>query len=175
MQPGVTARSVYLPKGTWYDWHSDEKHTGESYVTAQAPLNRIPLFARGGSIIACHAQALTSTAEHQTSELELHLFVPNEDGEFRSTLHEDDGTTKQHEQGAFWRTTFTTTRRGNELRVRAAVTGQGYPEHQRRSFTLVVHGSVQEIAINGHQLQATQGRVKFDNQGAAFDVLAKVS
>lgn len=175
MKPGVTARSVYLPRGTWYDWHSDEKHAGEAYVTAQAPLNRIPLFARGGSIIACHGQVLASTAEHQTSDLELHLFVPSEDGEFRSTLHEDDGATKAHEQGAFLRTTFITTRKGNELRVRAAVTGQGYSEHRRRSFTLVLHGSVQEIAVNGHQLQATQGRLKFDNQGAAFDVLAKVS
>jgi hypothetical protein len=101
--------------------------------------------------------------------------VPSEDGEFRSTLHEDDGATKAHEKGAFFRTTFTTTRKGNELRVRAAVAGQGYAEHRRRSFTLVLHGSVQEIAVNGHKLQATQGRLKFDNQGAAFDVLAKVS
>jgi hypothetical protein len=59
--------------------------------------------------------------------------------------------------------------------VRAAVTGQGYPEHQRRRLTLVLHGSVQEIEVNGHQLQPTQGRVTFDNQGAAFDVTLKVS
>jgi alpha-glucosidase len=174
MSPGVVARSVYLPQGTWYDWHSGERHAGQAYVTAQAPLDRIPLFARGGSIIACHVQPLASTAEHQAPELELHLFVPSEDGEFRSSLHEDDGETKAHEKGAFLRTIFTTTRKADELRVRAAVTGQGYPEHQRRSFTLVLHGSVQEVAVDGHIVPVTQDRVKFDNQGAAFDLLAKV-
>jgi len=143
LKPGQTARSVYLPKGTWYDWYTGAAHAGESYVTADAPLERIPLFARGGSIIATHSKALQSTASIKP-ELELHLFVPSEDGEFRSTLHEDDGKTKAHEKGAFWRTAFTTTRKGNELRVRASVTGQGYPEHQRRSFVLVVHGTLQK-------------------------------
>jgi hypothetical protein len=89
-------------------------------------------------------------------------------------LHEDDGQTKAHEKGAFLRTTFTTTRKGDELRLRASVTGQGYPEHQRRSFTLVLHGSVQEVTINGHQQQVSQGRVKFDNRGEAFDLIAKL-
>lgn len=175
LQPGEIARSVYLPKGTWYDWHSDVAHTGESYISADAPLERIPLFARGGSVIACHATALQSTSEHQAPELELHLFVPNEDGEFRSFLHEDDGKTKAHEKGAFVRTAFVATRKGNALRLRASVTGQGYAEHQRRSFTLVLHGAVQDVEVNGHKLQATQGRVKFDNRGEAFDAVVKLA
>jgi alpha-glucosidase len=174
MKPGQTARSVYLPKGTWYDWYTSVLHAGESYVTADAPLERIPLFARGGSVIATHAKALQSTAEHQATELELQLFVPSEDGEFRSTLHEDDGKTKAHERGAFWRTAFTTTRKGNELRLRASVTGQGYAEHQRRSFVLIVHGAFQEIEVNGHQVSAQAGRVKFDNRGEAFEAVLKL-
>jgi alpha-glucosidase len=174
MQPGQVARSVYLPKGTWYDWYSGAAHAGESYVRADAPLERIPLFARGGAVIACHAQALQSTAEHQAAELELHVFVPGEDGEFGSWLHEDDGTTKAHEKGAFLRTAFATTRKGNDLRVQASVTGQGYAEHQRRCFTLVFHGAVQAIEVNGHQLQLTHGRVSFDNRGEPFDVVVKL-
>jgi alpha-glucosidase len=174
LKPGQVARSVYLPKGTWYDWHTGVAHPGESYISAQAPLERIPLFARGGSVIACHAKALKSTAEHQAPELELHVFVPADDGEFRSSLHEDDGKTKAHEKGAFLRTVFVTTRKGKELRLRASVTGQGYAEHQRRSFTLVLHGSVQEVEINGHKVQAPQGRVKFDNRGEAFDAVVKL-
>ncbi len=174
MKPGQTARSVYLPKGTWYDWYSSQRHGGELYVTAHAPLDRIPLFARGGSVVACHEHALQSTAEHHASSLELHVFVPSEDGEFRSTLHEDDGKTKAHEKGAFLRTTFTTTREGRELRVRATVAGNGYAEHQRRRFTLVLHGDVQEVALGGHQLSASQGRVSFDNRGEAFELTLKL-
>jgi alpha-glucosidase len=174
MQPGMVARSVYLPKGTWYDWHSGVAHGGESYISAEAPLERIPLFARGGSVIACHARPLQSTAQHHAPELELHLFVPGQDGEFRSTLHEDDGKTKAHEKGAFLRTVFTTTRKGNELRLRASVNGQGYAEHQRQKLTLVLHGNVQEVEINGHRLQTTSGRVTFDNRGEAFQAVLKL-
>jgi alpha-glucosidase len=175
LKPGQTARTVYLPKGTWYDWHQGDPYVGESYVTAPAPLDRIPLFARGGAVIACHETTLQSTAEHQTESLELHLFVPAEDVELRSILHEDDGKTKAHEKGAFLRTTFTTTRRGRELRLRGVVTGQGYPEHRRRRFTLVVHGNVQKVELNGHELPATAGRASFDNRGESFEVLLELA
>ena len=174
MQPGRIARRVYLPKGTWYDWYTDAVHGGERYISADAPLERIPLFARGGAVIACHAHALQSTAEHQAPELELHVFVPGDDGEFHSSLHEDDGMTQAHEKGAFLRSTFVTTRHGNDLRVRASVTGDGYVEHQRRRFTLVFHGNVRGIKVNGHELRAAQGRVTFDNRGEAFDVVVEL-
>ncbi len=174
-EPGKVARTVYLPRGTWYDWHSGQAHAGEHYITAAAPLERIPLFARGGSIIACHARALRSTGEHHATDLELHLFVPAEDGEFRSTLHEDDGRTKAHAKGAYLRTTFTTTRKGNELRVRASVTGQGYPEHQRKSLTVVVHGSSpNEIERDGHKHAVSQRRITFDNRGEGFELVLKL-
>jgi alpha-glucosidase len=175
LQAGVTARSVYLPAGTWYDWYTDQAHPGQRYVTAPAPLDRIPLFARGGAVIACFAQAPLSTKQAAQGELELHLFVPQEDGELRSSLHEDDGTSKAYQQGAFLRTTFTTTRTASELRVRATVTGQGYAEHQRQSFTLVLHGPAQEIRINGHPVSATAGRIHVDNPGVAFELTARVS
>lgn len=175
LQPGIVARRVYLPEGTWYDWYSGEAHPGARHITAEAPVERVPLFARGGSVIACHSQPLRSTAEHQSLDLELHLFVPAEDGERQSTLHEDDGHTKAHEKGAYLRTTFVVTRKGSELRLRASVTGQGYAEHRRQRFTLVIHGSVRRIEINGHDRQVTQGRIQFDNRGEAFELVAKLS
>jgi hypothetical protein len=89
-------------------------------------------------------------------------------------LHEDDGKTRAHAAGAFLRTAFVTTRQGDDLRVRASVMGQGYAAHQRRRFTLVFHGNVREIEVNGQELQAAHGRVTFDNRGEAFDVLVKL-
>ncbi len=46
-----TRRSVYLPKGTWFDYWSGEKHAGPKFVEVEAPLDRIPLFVREGAII----------------------------------------------------------------------------------------------------------------------------
>src|SRR5690606_31340705 len=45
-------RNVYLPAGTdWYDFYSGKKLGGGQTVEAAAPLNRMPLYVRVGSIL----------------------------------------------------------------------------------------------------------------------------
>jgi alpha-D-xyloside xylohydrolase len=49
-QAGARSREVYLPLGThWTDAWTGATHQGGSTVTADAPLDRIPLFLRGGA------------------------------------------------------------------------------------------------------------------------------
>ncbi len=46
------SRTVYLPKGCgWYDFYTEEYCEGGSFVEADAPLDRIPVFVKEGSII----------------------------------------------------------------------------------------------------------------------------
>lgn len=46
------SREVYLPRGqSWYDFWTGEKRQGGEWVTVDAPLERMPLFARAGSIL----------------------------------------------------------------------------------------------------------------------------
>lgn len=49
-RPG-THRSVYLPAGTWVDFWSGAIHEGPKALEVHAPLDRIPLFVRGGAIV----------------------------------------------------------------------------------------------------------------------------
>jgi alpha-glucosidase (family GH31 glycosyl hydrolase) len=47
-----TRRNVYLPAGRWVDYHDRKTvHEGGKSITAEAPLERIPVFAREGAII----------------------------------------------------------------------------------------------------------------------------
>ncbi|MCR6494135.1 TIM-barrel domain-containing protein [Cellulomonas sp. P24] len=49
-RPGQTTRRVYLPSGTgWTDAWTGAEHAGGSWVEAEAPLDRIPVFTREGS------------------------------------------------------------------------------------------------------------------------------
>ena len=48
---GATNRSVYLPAGTWYDFWTGSTTSGGTKVTANAPLSKIPLYVKAGSII----------------------------------------------------------------------------------------------------------------------------
>src|SRR3954453_3575234 len=150
---GATARPVSLPAGGWYDWHTDETFAGRRWLLVDTPMERIPIFARAGAVIPMWPEAPASTAGHHPRVVELHLFVPFEDGEPRSLLQEDDGETTAALGGARYRTTFVLERRGSRVTLRAEVEGDGYPEFGREAFELVVHGAGaerrQEIANAG--------------------------
>jgi alpha-D-xyloside xylohydrolase len=93
-QQGATARKVYLPAGSdWYDWWSNEKHAGGTWVDAAAPIERMPLFVRAGSIVPLGKQ-VPSTATKQLLE-ELRVF-PGRDG--TATLYDDDGRTQAYKK-----------------------------------------------------------------------------
>ena len=44
-------RKIYLPEGTWIDFWSHEVLTGGRWITRFYPLERLPLFVKGGSIL----------------------------------------------------------------------------------------------------------------------------
>ena len=46
MAPGMRARQVYLPEGTWKDIRTGETKKGGGFITAQAPLDSIPVYSR---------------------------------------------------------------------------------------------------------------------------------
>jgi alpha-D-xyloside xylohydrolase len=49
--PGAITRQVYLPTGTWVDYWTGAILAGGRTVSAPAPLNRIPVFVRGGALL----------------------------------------------------------------------------------------------------------------------------
>ena len=50
-EPGATERHLYLPKAKWYDFWTGASQEGGVAINAAAPLDRIPLYVRAGSII----------------------------------------------------------------------------------------------------------------------------
>jgi alpha-D-xyloside xylohydrolase len=46
-----TRRSVYLPPGDWFDFWTDRATAGPAWIDYEAPLDRLPLFVRGGHAI----------------------------------------------------------------------------------------------------------------------------
>ncbi|MFE4719538.1 glycoside hydrolase family 31 protein [Streptomyces sp. NPDC056728] len=51
LEPGADRRTVRLPRGRWYDTASGQAHEGPGQVLVDAPLSRVPVFARAGAVI----------------------------------------------------------------------------------------------------------------------------
>ncbi|MDE1916846.1 MAG: DUF5110 domain-containing protein [Sphingomonadales bacterium] len=98
LAPGVSEWPVYLPpsKGGWFDvWTGTHRAGGQTHKVP-APLDRIPLHARAGSIVPL-GPVVQSTAGALSQDIDLLVF-PGEDGAMR--LYEDDGLTYDYEHGA---------------------------------------------------------------------------
>ena len=95
-EPGATSRRMYLPKAKWYDFWTGRVTEGGSGTEAQAPLDRIPIHVRAGSILPLGPD-LEWTTQRPADPIELRVYT-GADGSF--TLYEDDNETYGYEKGA---------------------------------------------------------------------------
>jgi alpha-D-xyloside xylohydrolase len=96
---GATTRSVYLPQSLWYDfWTGDKVDATKAgqRIQADAPLAKLPLYVRAGSIIPMGPK-MEWTTEKPSDPIELRIY-PGANGDF--TLYEDQNDGYQYEKGA---------------------------------------------------------------------------
>ena len=94
---GQRTREVYLPKGTWFDFWTGTSQAGGRTVVADAPLARIPVHVRAGSIIPV-GPVLEFASQATGAPTELRVY-PGASGEF--TLYEDAGDGWGYERGEY--------------------------------------------------------------------------
>jgi len=93
----ATHRTVYLPDApVWYDFWSGASVKGGQEVEAEAPLDRIPLFVRAGSIVPLGPE-IEYADQKPAGPIELRIFR-GADGKF--DLYEDEGDTYNYEKGS---------------------------------------------------------------------------
>jgi alpha-D-xyloside xylohydrolase len=103
-EAGTTQREVYLPKSTdWYDFWTGQRMKGGQTVNAEAPLDRIPLFIKAGSIVPM-GPIVQYSGEKNTEPLEIRVFE-GADGKF--TLYDDEGDNYNYEKGKYATINFT--------------------------------------------------------------------
>jgi len=94
-EQGATSRKVYLPAGSdWYDWWTNQRHAGGQWIEAAAPIDRIPLFVRAGSIVPLGAPIPNTMTKQALSEIRV---FPGRNAAF--TLYDDDGVSNAYKKG----------------------------------------------------------------------------
>ncbi|MHB9011415.1 MAG: DUF5110 domain-containing protein [Ignavibacteriaceae bacterium] len=90
-------RELYLPKTFWYDFWTGEKQEGGKTIAADAPLEKMPIYVRSGSILPM-GPFLQYAMEKPADPIELRIY-PGSDGSFN--LYEDDGITYNYTKGEY--------------------------------------------------------------------------
>jgi len=96
-EPGANSRHLYLPKTTWYNFWTGSAVAGGRAIDAPAPIERLPLFMRAGSILPLGPD-IEYAAEKAADPIELRVYS-GADGSF--TLYEDENDSYDYEKGAY--------------------------------------------------------------------------
>lgn len=99
VEKGARSRALYLPRGTWYDFWTEEKVQGGRDVTRSVDLATLPIYVRAGTVLPL-APVRQYATEPSSSPLEL-LVYPGESGE--ADIYEDDGLSFDYREGQFGR------------------------------------------------------------------------
>ena len=155
LEAGMTAREIYLPQGTWFDFWSDEIYEGPRVILQETPLDHVPLFVRAGAVLPL-GPVQQFTDEDPTAPLELHVYP----GQATSWLYEDDGDSMAYEQGDFRLTRFQVKQEGDILRIEREVTGSWTPS---RPVSLIVHTpSLQRVFLDDIPQSVLNNRLNLD-------------
>ena len=94
-EKGAVSRSVYLPKGDWYDWWTNDKTSGGRTVTRSIDLSVMPIFVRAGSIIPIDPiRQFSSEIVKEPTTLKIY-----EGANGRFILYDDDGISQDYLTG----------------------------------------------------------------------------
>jgi alpha-D-xyloside xylohydrolase len=150
-------RKVYLPAGhLMYDFWTGDTLSGGQTITSAAPIEKIPLLVKAGSIIPM-GPFVQYAAEKPSAPIELRIY-PGADGSF--TFYEDENDNYNYEKGIFSTVTFSWNDAKRQLTIgKRQGSFPGMPE--KRSFQIVIvrnnHGNGLELIESPDKAVPYQG------------------
>lgn len=95
---GATKREIYLPQAPrWYDFWSGTHVQGSQDMEVEAPIEKLPLFIRAGSIVPLGPE-IEYAGQKPGDPIELRIYQ-GASGAFE--LYEDEGDSYRYEQGSY--------------------------------------------------------------------------
>ncbi|MFA7230716.1 MAG: TIM-barrel domain-containing protein [Victivallaceae bacterium] len=144
-------QTVWFPGGEWYNFFTGEKYSGEQEALVGAGLNEFPLFVRGGAPLVLAEPSMHMTSE-QYSRLTVRLYPASPGSRNTSVLYEDDGETRDYQQGKFAQTTLCyENNAGTHILKIGGTEGVYSGQPLKRAYTVELHcvSTVKKVLVNG--------------------------
>ncbi|MEM7373866.1 MAG: glycoside hydrolase family 31 protein [Bacteroidota bacterium] len=124
-------RLLYLPKGSWFNYWTDERVEGGKEFLVKVSLDQIPLFVKSGAIIPLY-EVQQYVGEKQFEELDLHVY--HHQGTQSSELYEDAGEYYGYDQGNYQHRVFTLEVEQGHINIHQRTDGRYNSDHKQFMF-----------------------------------------
>ncbi len=166
----TSARTVFIPDGTWIHAFTGEKVTGPQTVTVTGDVSEMPVFIREGAAILT-SDVISPMTGADWQELSVNLYGLSET---TATLYEDDGASTDYLDGEYRTTDVTVTPDGDAWQVKIGTAdGDFATDYTTRTVKLRVHSETNVAAsMDGKALPVTlieqdAKALPFANKGAS--------
>ena len=147
-EPTARTRLVYLPRGSWYDFWTEDRIDGGREITRAVDLETIPLYVRAGAILP-FGPVKQYTGERSDEPLSIRVY-PGSDGEF--LLYEDDGESFDYRRGEWMGVQMRWNDARRSLTMELAKGSRLLPPASRR-FDVTVQSVVRTVHFEGRPLE----------------------
>ncbi len=162
---------VYLPEGNWYDFFTDGQYASNQIIVADCPLDKLPVFVRGSSILPMREHSGNTVQDHGVN-LEIHLYEGNVQNTFE--LYEDDGETFRYQDGECSKRVLEYRPESQQFLLHA--TEGAYPS-KYKTATVFFHGftTLHTVSVNQHPYPVQKRDYSFLQAIAHYDPVGQVS
>ena len=145
-EPNAKGRRMYVPRGKWYNWWTDELIDGGKEKWVDAEIDSMPLFVKEGAIIPKYP-IQQYVGEQKIEQVILDVYY--KEGKERSQLFDDAHDGYDYTKGRYSLRTFKLTGKKKELILQQHKEGKFITEYE--SFKLCIHGlpfDIKEIELD---------------------------
>ncbi|VDO33383.1 unnamed protein product [Onchocerca flexuosa] len=118
MDPDVQSVSLYLPgkrNVIWYGWNDHKGHGAPGAVYVDTPIDVIPLFQRGGTIIPTWERVRRASSLMIQDPITLYIAINFNGDHANGTIYMDDGETFEYRNGQYFYWGFIYKKEGDQL------------------------------------------------------------
>lgn len=161
-EPNSKGRRMYIPRGKWYNFWTDELVEGGKEKWVDAEIDSMPIFVQEGAVIPKYP-VQQYVGEKNIDEVTLDIYY--KEGKERSQLFDDAHDGYDYTKGRYSLRTFKLTGKPNELILQQHKEGKYITPY--KNFKLNIHGlpfKAKEIQIDNVKVALSD--LKTDENGA---------
>lgn len=156
VEEGADTKQVYFPEGEWIGYDDGLLYRGGRTVEVNAPIWKLPVFIKQGSII--FSQPVVQYIEQEVS-MPIYADVYPSKKKSEAVLYEDDGESLDYQDTGFLKRTMSVSPVDGGFQLKMdGMPLQGWKPENPRNIILRVHlqGKPSKVILNGVQIKSSK-------------------